>query len=444
MNRNQRIVVSIVGIIIVTLALIGITYAYFMARIIGNSTSKSISGTLTNLELTYSDGNGLIATSEMMLGDTLEKTFSVQNTGSAKVDNYAVILEDTNNTLTRKEDLIYTLTCSSDSSDSCKNQDSELNFPSGDGILVINSIKPKETHNYTLKITYKNHDDINQSIDMGKTFSAKVNITELKQYNPYAKNSRGLAYKIANEYASSEFIVKQNVDMDYPLRSSGDLLSIANDSLGYSYYFTGNVDNNYINFANMCWRIVRVQGDGSIKIVLEDKEHTCDSSSKGYSVLPHSSLSNAPSQLQSWYNSKLKSFESKLKLEDWPYEDTFSYSVRYASLKTEVDDKTISSYIGLLTGDEVLFAGIASPERSGYYVTDFTNCYLTIPNLSWLTLSKDKGFTWGYLGVIYHEHFGGSIMRTCNPDLPLRPVVVLMSNISVTGTGTKSNPYVVQ
>lgn len=46
------------------------------------------------------------------------------------------------------------------------------------------------------------------------------------------------------------------------------ILASAIDDYGVSYYYRGNVQNNYIVFANMCWRIVRVTGSGDIKIVL--------------------------------------------------------------------------------------------------------------------------------------------------------------------------------
>ena len=33
----------------------------------------------------------------------------------------------------------------------------------------------------------------------------------------------------------------------------------------------GNIKNNYLKFSNEIWRIVRINGDGSIKIILNDK-----------------------------------------------------------------------------------------------------------------------------------------------------------------------------
>ena len=46
------------------------------------------------------------------------------------------------------------------------------------------------------------------------------------------------------------------------------VLASTEDDYGTSYYFRGAVTNNFVEYANMCWRIVRVTGDGSIKLVL--------------------------------------------------------------------------------------------------------------------------------------------------------------------------------
>ena len=54
------------------------------------------------------------------------------------------------------------------------------------------------------------------------------------------------------------------------------LLLETEDDHGTSYYFRGNVIDNYVTFANMCWRIVRIAGDGSTKLILEDRYTTCN------------------------------------------------------------------------------------------------------------------------------------------------------------------------
>ncbi|MGN1380960.1 MAG: DUF6273 domain-containing protein, partial [Bacilli bacterium] len=51
-------------------------------------------------------------------------------------------------------------------------------------------------------------------------------------------------------------------------------LASTEDDYGTSYYFRGAVKNNYVQFANKCWRIVRITGDGSVKLVLHNDNTT--------------------------------------------------------------------------------------------------------------------------------------------------------------------------
>ena len=52
MNRRQKIIVSVTGIFLVALILVGLTYAYFLTRINGNPNDTSISVTTANLQVT--------------------------------------------------------------------------------------------------------------------------------------------------------------------------------------------------------------------------------------------------------------------------------------------------------------------------------------------------------------------------------------------------------
>ena len=51
--------------------------------------------------------------------------------------------------------------------------------------------------------------------------------------------------------------------------SENSLLFMAPDAYGTSYYYRGNVQNNYVKFANFYWRIVRINGDGSVRIIYD-------------------------------------------------------------------------------------------------------------------------------------------------------------------------------
>ena len=47
------------------------------------------------------------------------------------------------------------------------------------------------------------------------------------------------------------------------------------DDLGTAYYYRGNVENNYVYFANAYWRIMRINGDGTIRMIYDgsNKSH---------------------------------------------------------------------------------------------------------------------------------------------------------------------------
>ena len=472
MNKKQKIIVSVVGITIVLLALLGLTYAYFLTRIQGNTNDKSISVTTANLELTYADGNGTITSNNIMPGTTLtDKEFTVTNNGNATVNNYAVYLEELVNELTRPDDMVYTLTCTSSKENGSCTGKSETTFPKLAGIIVTNSIEVGETQTYKLTVTYKEM-NVDQSDDMNKKVSARVqiynlqdivdvtgtvtnasagdyvemhsnprksmittdnkyliaavepgthtlyvkdkegtvkgskeitikkgstasvsgtNITvtndsqtvnvdikaiastltidigETKDYNPFDEgtlasaiytsaktNANGTEFlntpktKVAEEISytrDSGKFEEQELDMSTqsewyygstendarPWMTSSDgsfvsecsntivgkyisypvvpqtwyvksckstkvaivdvekkeyesSLSISNDDYGTSYYYRGNVIDNYVNFAGMCWRIVRIEGDGSVKLILEDQDSTCVTSDGNWNI----------------------------------------------------------------------------------------------------------------------------------------------------------------
>ncbi|MBP3456727.1 MAG: hypothetical protein J6K36_01290, partial [Bacilli bacterium] len=88
-----------------------------------------------------------------------------------------------------------------------------------------------------------------------------------------------------------------NNEVKAPLTTPGAAVSTASEALlasteddyGTSYYFRGAVKNNYVEFANKCWRIVRVGGDGSVKLILHNDNATgvanpCDAANNSASA----------------------------------------------------------------------------------------------------------------------------------------------------------------
>jgi len=382
MSRKNKIIVSVIGIVIVTLALLGITYAYYLTRIQGNTNTNSISITTAKLELVYGDNSAEIIKGTGALMPTVgtdaddaigTKTFTVTNNGNDSsyvviIDNVSVTkVSDGSATTFVSNDFRYTLSCKKSDNTDCNNVSDLTIFPIKGGILVGNDIEEDDVHTYTLTMWYIDT-GIDQSDDMGKSLQARVNIADVAQMeNPFktgvtATDNASLAYNIINNAKENkngtellntpksniaESISQYGGEFSYETVSTSDLcsgtdpwlvgdtpsaaqsgsgvssyetavgkyvydqcsgwtkylesydsststlsfksetiadestLSMTNDDYGTSYYFRGNVEDNYVTFADMCWRIVRINGDGTTKLILEDQDQPCSTSING-------------------------------------------------------------------------------------------------------------------------------------------------------------------
>ena len=59
-----------------------------------------------------------------------------------------------------------------------------------------------------------------------------------------------------------------------PNDTETDGLYMAEDDEGESYYYRGAVKNNYVSFAGFIWRIIRRNGDGSVRMIYSGKSTT--------------------------------------------------------------------------------------------------------------------------------------------------------------------------
>ena len=292
MSRKQSIIVSVTGIFLVLLILVGLTYAYFLTKIKGNTNSKSISVTTANLLLEYADVNDeLITDSAVEPGKTWTKTFVATNKGNKTV-TYGVALENVVNTLERKQDLAYTLDCKQYSktgfsidktnktvtgtiSGTCNGVSEETTFPSIGTILVQNDIADDKAQVYTLVVTY-NETNTDQSVDMNKTFSAKANIVDPNTFGAFGSGTLASAlYKSAETATINSDTTRTTIGTtvtEFTSISSANehVLNNAPDDYGTSYYYRGNVTDNYVSFADKTWRIVRINGDGTVRLILDD------------------------------------------------------------------------------------------------------------------------------------------------------------------------------
>ncbi len=278
MKRKNVIIISIAGITLVLLCLLGLTYGYFMTNINGNTTAKSVdvSTAIKSVEitdLTKEDVSEIIEP-----GYENIKLFTVKNTGNAKT-NYNIYLTDVVNTFERTEDVEFTLYRKDGNATINVNNLSDCTIISSGALPTTNSyiatneiINNKDDYyTYALKIVYKDLTDINQNIDQGKTFSYKI-ILNSEITNPFTKDT--LAYTIMNSaIKGGENRTKFGYEKTTFTSISGEnerVLNTAPDDYGTSYYYRGNVLDNYVTFANLTWRIVRINGDGSVRLVLDD------------------------------------------------------------------------------------------------------------------------------------------------------------------------------
>ncbi len=437
-NRLQVISASIMMIFLICILLIGVTYAYYTTTVRGNTSDISVQGKFGSLDLIYEDGNGTLKASSVKKGDIIgEKTFKVINKSKSNQE-YGVILDNISNTFTSEEAIHYNINCSSSNSSCTGISDEKFYFPKKTDeqaqYMFAATIAPSETQNYTMKIYYSSV----ATIEYGSKFSAKINITEspmkkglaekvISSAKSQGSNSNGYAVYVENSYIGSN------------LSANEHSLSLTKDSYGNSYYFRGSVQNNYVIFNSMCWRIVRIQGDGSIKLILEDstKNSSCKNASKnpfisssstaiyGYSNTNNSNLGTSKNPYRSNYksgqsnsmrttlnnwikNNFSASLLIRLKQEDWCvnytglwynssgisvyessigstyvttlqaayFDDVIGKPSNFYPLRCNSGEKS-HDYAGLLTASEAFAAGIGS--RYSWSYSNNKDCYLSNP-----------------------------------------------------------------
>lgn len=100
MNTRQKLTLGIAAIFMVTLTIVGVTYAYFVTRVSGDTTQSVDIKTATVGSVEYVPGNGTednVKLENVLPGTVLYKTFSVKNTetDASANSNYSVFLTST-------------------------------------------------------------------------------------------------------------------------------------------------------------------------------------------------------------------------------------------------------------------------------------------------------------------------------------------------------------
>ena len=273
----------------------------------------------------------------------------------------------------------------------------------------------------------------------------------------------------------------------------------AKDDLGTSYYFRGNVTNNYVKFANKYWRIIRINGDGTIRMIYAGTSAHAngynDSSANDMSIgtsafnssyndntyvgymfgtkgastyaNTHSNTTNSTikTRLDSWYDTNIVNTGNEKYIADAIYCNDRSVSsgtgigttnTTYAAqtrgnngqptLKcannndkftksTTIGNGKLTKMIGLITSDEVIYAG----GKSGTYNQEY---YLY--SGAWYWTMAPYSFASGNASVYIVYSVGGLSYYVVNYALgAVRPVVSLKSDAISGGSGTAASPFLV-
>ena len=229
-------------------------------------------------------------------------------------------------------------------------------------------LKPHETHRYQMHI---NNPDLS-TIE----FDLDIDIDE-------------------KDSSFSSTILAQN---EFSEDSNATGLIRKEEQYGEIYYFRGNVLNNYVSFAGLTWRIIKINEDKTVKLVLnnttEEMLKMREESTEEKVSFQTSLLSQ---HLEEWYKIYLENVDSSISSTLYCFDDSImtdeNNRIEYLSEVRLFKENfptnacggtTISQKIALMTADEVMFAGGTQEENKDYYL------YLdSIPG-SWWTMTPNK------------------------------------------------------
>ena len=195
-------------------------------------------------------------------------------------------------------------------------------------------------------------------------------------------------------------------------------LTAVNDNNGVSYYYPANAENNYISINFMMFRIIRVNGDGSLRIMLN--------SNVGNTVYGNESYegSYALMTAANWFNNNIGSY---------PYVVENDYDVRtFDSFGASFDNDLLDlsslyfNKVGLISANEVMIINGSNKVDNNSYLA---GNYFT-------SNSAEDGSVWAV-----KDGLVSTVSK--NTNLGVRPVINIKYS-SLKGDGTINNPYMIE
>ena len=265
----------IYGICLILFILIGLTYAYFATRIEGEK--KKITVNTNELKIIFNNGEKIDGI-DIEPGWSVTKTFSVENKTNYNYQ-YNLVFKNLINTFVTKGYLVYKIT----SSNNGYNMTDYLDIPKANikrdsTIKYSINLLPNEIHDYTIEMKYINDNYIDQSDDMEKTLSGNIYIEPSSDYT-----TRTLTEAILKDNSTisertnfSTINIESTTGTIYKTNKTEDNSNV--------YYYSGNTNSNWVKFGkystddtseenlwksgdDIYWRIVRINEDGSIRLL---------------------------------------------------------------------------------------------------------------------------------------------------------------------------------
>ncbi len=466
MKENVKLKIAIILTLLgVVSIIIGTTYAIYENTINSNK-SQIIKTGVVNFTLTETT-NGLILNNLQELSDyegMAQETyyeFSITNTGDTKTD-YEIYLIDKNSTS-------YTGTILDDKyvkvgltiNDS---KEKIVNLEEVNRLIDKVTLNVGKTANYKLRV-WLNFDgltDTEKEALVGQKIFLTLKINGIQNI----ESGKLLSYTILGNNNSNVLTTGD----------TGLFSSTLTDSNNPTYYYKGNVTNNYVSFANNLWRIVRINEDGSIRLIMEEgidnnyyEVFNIDFSdyTKGYY-----SNSVLKSKIETWFDNTFTDLEKSkivktIFCEAYHVSPSTSFTMGSATIVSYesyspnfyctndsngygiVDSG--NTYVGLISLDEVLYAGGIIESTNSYYLINGESFWTISPTGLYSNYAnpwyiyKDGSMKVSDYGSTWFTNNGGTFGDyAISLSNSIRPVISLNVNTSVEGTGTIDDPYVVK
>ena len=298
-NKMAYIILLLATLLI---AVIGGTYAFFTAGMSTGETEATLKVGAGQLKIKFANTNSIQIAENVQ--PTPAKTECTKQTGAYycnqseydPVGTKTFTLTGTNTTDASKNmkmpynikliipqnqfssgALKYTLIGSKEANDNGKvvNIDTWQDIPTGantTGIMLGSGYfmsGENMIHTYSFDIYFPDNHVV-QDVDKNKVFGAKIEITtdEIDMVSPNGWKNASANTLLGAIKRDNSIMKPVTVPGIAVSTSSEKILASDDDDYGTTYYFRGTVENNFVEYANMCWRIVRVTGDGSIKLIL--------------------------------------------------------------------------------------------------------------------------------------------------------------------------------